>query len=107
MPDYHAKIKALRAKAADPTVTPEESKILTEKAAELEKKYGKVSSPSGDYTVVTGTRYYTDMGDVLDLLRRQYQWNRPPAEEDIVEEKYRNEPEDEDYGYDMFEGEDW
>lgn len=128
MPDYHAKIIALRAKAADPTVTAAESKTLSDKANELEEKYGKPSSPSTDDTVTTsrdgrpfawwdgpqGYRATTvppskeSWEAVWDLFHRQYQWNKPPDEADLVEENYQyDKNEDEDYGYDMQEGEDW
>lgn len=51
--DYTGKARALRAKAADHAVTPEERKILLAKAEELEAKYGKQSSPITDDTTTT------------------------------------------------------
>lgn len=41
------------------------------------------------------------------LLKNQHHWNKTPDEEDLVEEGYKHDyDEDEDYGYDMFEGDD-
>src|SRR5215469_13040702 len=96
VPDYHAKIRALRAKAHDPVVTAEERIALLEKAAELEEKYGKPSSPFTYDTTVTGRdgRYYGYRAEtvpptreawnaVWDLFLRQSQWNKPYEEANI------------------------
>jgi hypothetical protein len=117
VPDYAHKISALRRKAADKSATPAEAKILTAKADELEAKYGNANSSFTDDTVTTSrdgraTTVPTSeeaWRQVWLLFHQQHQWNKPPTdeEEDIVEDRFREEPEDEDYGYDMFEGEDW
>lgn len=135
--DHLATIRALRAKAADPAVTPDEAKALTEKADELAEKYGNPSSPPTDDTTVTSRdgfwtppSYMYDPDGTFnpfrrppgftdpqaaskawetlrDLHKNQHKWNRPPDEADLVEEDYQSDPEDEDYGYDMHEGNDW
>lgn len=75
MPRDHAEtIRALRAKAADKTVTPEESAAFKAKADELEAKYGNSSSPPTDETTV-------NMAD--EAVRRLWEdilrptWQRP------------------------------
>jgi hypothetical protein len=56
-----------------------------------------------------------------DLLKNQWRWNREyydqngnpfdtgpnpnPDPDDLIAEEYKTDPEDEDYGYDIFEGE--
>lgn len=101
MPDYLAKARALRAKAADPVVPPAESAALLEKARELEAKYRNGSSPFTNDTTVTGRDGFTFFGvppfgspewdkwaEAIrkerqaqaqrvadDLLRNQWRWN--------------------------------
>jgi hypothetical protein len=53
MPDYLAKARQLRVKAADPAVPKPEREALEKKARELETKYGKVNFPFTDDTTVT------------------------------------------------------
>jgi hypothetical protein len=128
--DYGETIRALRAKAADKAVTPEEAKILREKADELEAKHGNVNSPFTDDTTTTSrdgryweyapynvfypkpeteearrARWQEAYRQTWDLFLRQNMWN-PPPEEDIVEEGWQDAP-DEDYGYDIYEGDDY
>lgn len=43
-----------------------------------------------------------------NLHRNQAQWNKPPDTDDLYEEEYKyGEDEDEDYGYDIYEGEEY
>lgn len=125
MPDYAQKARALRAKAADPVVPDVERRALLEKARELEAKYGNSSSLfTGDTTVTSRDGFFYPTGTThrattvppsaeawratWNLFHNQHLWNKPPAEEDIIEENYREAPdEDEDYGYDILEGDDW
>lgn len=129
MPDYLRLARELRAKAdyvpplgsgLQPVGEAERAALLA-KAGELEARYRNSSSRSTDQTIPVGAfgftvnwptetevqrqaRYAESMRQTWDLYQRQHQWNK---EEDIVEEDYQHEPEDEDYGYDLFEDDDW
>ena len=131
MPDYLRTARLLRAKAADPVVPDTERQALLERADDLEKKYSNSSSRSTNDTTGTGTgpftftftynmwqprpeteaerraRYAESERQLRDLFNRQSAWNPPPWEEDIVEKDFRHQPEDEDYGYDLFEEDDY
>jgi hypothetical protein len=54
VPDYLAKARALRAKAADPAVPAAERRALLDKATELESKYRNPSSSFTFDTIITG-----------------------------------------------------
>lgn len=106
MPDYHSKIRALRAKAADPVVTPEERTSLLAKAKELEKKYGKVTefSPRIDDTVITSRDgRWSPWAPAADFWQ-QVQWGvrNYSYEADYDDPNYRYQDENEDYGYEAY-----
>ena len=122
MPDYAAKARALRAKAADRAVTQQEREALLAKADELEKKHGTggyfnftvhapddttvtdrtgrtgqwYRPPSPGFRPAADSEFWTDY--MANLLRQQHMWNRTwnSEEEDIVEETYAWQPEDDE-----------
>ena len=77
MPRDHAEtIRALRAKAADRSVTPEEAQMFAAKADELEAKYGNSSSPPADDTTAEDwyRRNYDDF--LADFYRQRQAWEQ-------------------------------
>jgi hypothetical protein len=121
MPDYQARMSALRALAEHASTPEHERALAREKLAEMEAKHGNFNSRATEDTTVTGADgrhhffYPTQTTTVppenvsqaawdalWNLYHNQYQWNRPPADEaDLVEEGYET---DEDAGYDIYEG---
>ncbi len=113
MPDYAAKARALRRKAADPVTTPGERESLLAKARELEAKYpdakggyfsftiqdttitSRDGRPSGGYT--PSDAFWTEYME--RLVRNQWQWNSEyynrdgspvvPDEDAMYEEAYK------------------
>lgn len=45
--------------------------------------------------------------EVWNLFHRQAQWNKVPDEDDLIADEWKHDAEDEDYGYDIFEGEEY
>jgi DNA-binding LacI/PurR family transcriptional regulator len=95
-----------------------------------------VKSPSTDYTTTVTSRdgfvydfrrhgpadprhrewegptYEQSWEDVQRLFRNQHMWNKPPVpdEDDLISDEFKHDPgpgDDEDYGYDIYEGEEY
>jgi hypothetical protein len=104
--DYRETIRALRAKAADPAVPDSERKALNEKADKLEAKYSNSTSPFTYDTTVIGRDEFLNNQFIHKPGTPTYCADCLKKEEDIIEERFRDQP-DEDYGYDIGEGDDY
>jgi hypothetical protein len=79
--DYRAVVEALRAKAADPSCTPEESSALTEKADVLAKKYNVTELVTGP-EVLNWAKHHADWPTAHHTTyAAQYGW---PAKDPVV-----------------------
>lgn len=94
MPDYAAKARALRAKAADPVVPDVERRALLEKARELEAKYGNANSPFTNDTTVLGRDGRPPYGSPgwytwVEVQRMYRQQQATQTAEDLAREQWR------------------
>lgn len=96
--DWPKVIANLRVKADDPAVTPQESKLLRDKADELAVKYNvtEMSKPPPKPAVVRFTGNTTAQND---LLNKKVKWKDRYNLDDIIEEGFLY---DTGYDYDYY-----